>query len=137
MAKGITEDRIKYTIELSSSKAQQELHKMDQRLKELTASQNECRRQMTRLEASGQKNSDMYIGYSKRLKELNPQVRQLKEQIKEQTSALDVSAMSMAQLKKQSRELQRALDNVVQSLNPEEYEEIEKPLIQINGRMAE
>ena len=137
MAKGITEDQIKYTIELSSSKAQQELHKMDQRLKELTASQNECRRQMTRLEASGQKNSDMYIGYSKRLKELNPQVRQLKEQIKEQTSALDVSAMSMAQLKKQSRELQRALDNVVQSLNPEEYEEIEKRLSQVNGRMAE
>ena len=28
MAKGITEDQIKYTIELSSSKAQQELHKM-------------------------------------------------------------------------------------------------------------
>lgn len=137
MAKGITEDQIKYTIELSSSKAQQELHKMDQRLKELTASQNECRRQMTRLEASGLKNSDMYDGYSKRLKELNPQVRQLKEQIKEQTSALDVSAMSMAQLKKQSRELQRALDNVVQSLNPEEYEEIEKRLSQVNGRMAE
>ena len=137
MAKGITEDQIKYTIELSSSKAQQELHKMDQRLKELTASQNECRRQMTRLEASGLKNSDMYDGYSKRLKELNPQVKQLKEQIKEQTSALDVSAMSMAQLKKQSRELQRALDNVVQSLNPEEYEEIEERLRQVNGRMAE
>ena len=43
----------------------------------------------------------------------------------------------MSQLRKQSKELQRDLDNVSKSLNPGEYKNLEDQLSHVNGRIAE
>ena len=55
MAKGITEDQIKYTIELSSSKAQQEVHKLERELSVLNAESRSYVNTITKIKAEGEK----------------------------------------------------------------------------------
>lgn len=45
--------------------------------------------------------------------------------------------MSMVQLKKQQKSLQKELDNTVQSLNPEAYGVLEQRLKDVSGRISE
>lgn len=54
MAKGITEDQIKYTIELSSSKAQQEVHKLERELSVLNAESRSYVNTITKIKAEGE-----------------------------------------------------------------------------------
>lgn len=46
----------------------------------------------------------------------------------ELTRKLDVNVLSMAQLKKQSRDLHRELDNVSKALDPERYALLESQI---------
>lgn len=50
---------------------------------------------------------------------------------------LDVTGLTMAQLRKKAKDLRRQLDQTVKSTHPEEYAELEAELSKVNSRMEE
>lgn len=92
---------------------------------------------MIRLEAAGRKETEAYRNLKKQYSDTSKEIRTLTSRIGEQTSKIDILDMSMVQLKKQQKSLQKELDNTVQSLNPEAYGVLEQRLKDVSGRISE
>ena len=135
--KHLTEDQIQYTVDVKTSKAQQEIHKLEVQSASLRNENKQRLQQMIKLEASGKKETELYKNLAASCKNTGRQIRELSSRIQEQTRSLDINAMTMSQLKKQAKTLQKELDNVSQSLNPQQYAALENNLRAVNSRMAE
>ncbi|MDD7461543.1 MAG: 2-oxoacid:ferredoxin oxidoreductase subunit delta [Prevotellaceae bacterium] len=135
MGKHLSEDRIQYVVDVQTSKAQQAIHQLEKESAALRSENRQRMKQMLDLEAAGKKETEQYKNLSKAYKETSKQISSLTQDIAKQTKSLDVNAMSMAQLKKQSRDLQRELDSISKALNPKAYDEVAKRLGVVNERM--
>ena len=135
--KHLSEDEIQYTVNVKTAKAQQEIHKLETQSASLRNENKQRLQQMIKLEASGKKETDQYKKLAASYKDTSKQIKDLTSRIQEQTRSLDTNAMTMSQLRKQSKSLQKELDNVSQSLNPKQYEALESRLKAVNARMAE
>ena len=135
--KHLSEDQIQYTVDVKTSKAQQEIHKLEVQSASLRNENKQRLQQMIKLEASGKKETEQYKNLAASYKDTGRQIRDLNSRIQEQTCSLDINAMTMSQLKKQAKILQKELDNVSQSLNPQQYAALENNLRSVNSRMAE
>lgn len=135
--KHLSEDEIQYTVDVKTAKAQQEIHKLETQSAALRSENKQRLQQMIKLEASGKKESEQYKKLAATYKDTGKQIRDLTYRIQEQTHKLDTNAMTMSQLRKQSKSLQKELDNVSKTLNPKQYDALESRLQSVNARMAE
>lgn len=134
--KHLTEDEIKYTVNVESSNAQKKIHELEQQTKKLRSENKERLQQMIKMEAAGRKETDTYKNLKKQYSETGKEIKNLTSQISEYTSKIDVLDMTMVQLKKRQKELQRELDNTSQKLNPEAYDVLERKLKEVGSRMT-
>ena len=135
--KHISEDEIKYIVDVESSKAQKEIYQLEQQSKKLRSENKARLAQMIQLEAAGKKETDTYKNLKKQYTETGREISSLNSKIAEQTSKLNVLDMTMVQLKKQQKMLQRELDNTSKSLNPEAYDVLQEKLQEVSARMTE
>ena len=135
--KHLSEDEIQYTIDVRTAKAQQEIHKLKTQSASLRNENKQRLQQMIKLEASGKKETDQYKKLSASYRDTGKQIKELSSRIQEQTRSLDTNAMTMSQLRNQSKSLQKELDNVSKALNPDLYAELEKRLQDVRGRMED
>ena len=63
--KHLSEDKIQYTIDIKTAKAQQEIHKLEKQTAQLRTENKQRLNQMIKLEAAGKKETE---GYKKALK---------------------------------------------------------------------
>lgn len=135
--KHLTEDEIRYTVDVKTADAQKAIYTLEQQSKKLRSENKARLNQMVSLEAAGRKESETYRNLKKQYSETSKEIRTLTDRIGEQTSKIDILDMSMVQLKKQQKSLQKELDNTVQSLNPEAYGVLEQRLKDVSGRISE
>lgn len=135
--KHLTEDEIRYTVDVKTADAQKAIYTLEQQSKKLRSENKARLNQMISLEAAGRKESEAYRNLKKQYSEASKEIRTLTDRIGEQTSKIDILDMSMVQLKKQQKSLQKELDNTVQSLNPEAYGVLEQRLKDVSGRISE
>lgn len=135
--KHLTEDEIRYTVDVKTADAQKAIYTLEQQSKKLRSENKARLNQMISLEAAGRKESETYRNLKKQYSETSKEIRTLTSRIGEQTSKIDILDMSMVQLKKQQKSLQKELDNTVQSLNPEAYGVLERRLKDVSGRISE
>lgn len=135
--KHLSEDEIQYTIDVKTAKAQQEIHKLETQSAALRNENKQRLQQMIKLEASGRKETDQYKKLASSYKDTGRQIKDLTSRIQEQTRTLDTDAMTMSQLRKQSKSLQKELDNVSKALNPNLYDELENRLQKVHVRMED
>ena len=135
--KHLTEDEIRYTVDVKTADAQKAIYNLEQQSKKLRSENKARLNQMISLEAAGRKESETYRNLKKQYSETSREIRTLTDRIGEQTSKIDILDMSMVQLKKQQKSLQKELDNTVQSLNPEAYGVLEQRLKDVSGRISE
>ncbi len=135
--KHLTEDEIRYTVDVKTADAQKAIYTLEQQSKKLRSENKARLSQMISLEAAGRKETDAYRNLKKQYTETSKEIRTLTDRIGEQTSKIDILDMSMVQLKKQQKSLQKELDNTVQSLNPEAYGVLEQRLKDVSGRISE
>lgn len=135
--KHLSEDKIQYTIDIKTAKAQQEIHKLEKQTAQLRTENKQRLNQMIKLEAAGKKETEGYKKLSESYRNTNKEIRSLTDKIKQETRSMDLNAMTMMQLRKQSKSLQKELDNISEALNPKQYAEVENQLQRVNGRMAE
>lgn len=137
MAKHLSEDEITLTINAKAEKAQQNIRTFSKEIDRLGDRNKSLHRQMDMLEVAGKKDTDAWRQKRAEYGKNAAQIRELKKQVADQTKALDVNALTMVQLRKQSRELQRQLDNTSRTINPEEWNQLKDRLAQVKGRMNE
>lgn len=135
--KHLTEDEIRYTVDVKTADAQKAIYTLEQQSKKLRSENKARLSQMISLEAAGRKESEAYRNLKKQYTETSKEIRTLTSRIGEQTSQINILDMSMVQLKKQQKSLQKELDNTVQSLNPEAYGILEQRLKDVSGRISE
>lgn len=135
--KHLTEDEIRYTVDVKTADAQKAIYNLEQQSKKLRSENKARLNQMISLEAANKKETDAYKNLKKQYTETSKEIRTLTDRIGEQTSKIDILDMSMVQLKKQQKSLQKELDNTVQSLNPEAYGVLEQRLKDVSGRISE
>jgi hypothetical protein len=135
--KHLTEDEIRYTVDVKTADAQKAIYTLEQQSKKLRSENKARLSQMISLEVAGRKESETYRNLKKQYSETSKEIRTLTDRIGEQTSKIDILDMSMVQLKKQQKSLQKELDNTVQSLNPEAYGVLEQRLKDVSGRISE
>lgn len=135
--KHLTEDEIRYTVDVKTADAQKAIYTLEQQSKKLRSENKARLSQMISLEAAGRKETEAYRNLKKQYSDTSKEIRTLTDRIGEQTSKIDILDMSMVQLKKQQKSLQKELDNTVQSLNPEAYGVLEQRLKDVSGRISE
>lgn len=135
--KHLTEDEIRYTVDVKTADAQKAIYTLEQQSKKLRSENKARLNQMISLEAAGKKESETYRNLKKQYSETSKEIRTLTSRIGEQTSQINILDMSMVQLKKQQKSLQKEMDNTVQSLNPEAYGVLEQRLMDVNARISE
>lgn len=136
-SKHLTEDEIRYTVDVKTADAQKAIYTLEQQSKKLRSENKARLSQMISLEAAGRKETEAYRNLKKQYSDTSKEIRTLTDRIGEQTSKIDILDMSMVQLKKQQKSLQKELDNTVQSLNPEAYGVLEQRLKDVSGRISE
>lgn len=137
MAKKLNEDEIKWILSVESSKAQQEIRKLTKVNRELNKTNKERRELMRELEAQGNKESDEYQRLDEEIKKSNKTISTNNKLIGELEKKLDVTGLTMVQLRKKAKDLRQQLDQTVKSTHPEEYAELEAELAKVNNRMEE
>lgn len=135
--KHLTEDEIRYTVDVKTADAQKAIYTLEQQSKKLRSENKARLSQMISLEAAGRKETEAYRNLKKQYSDTSKEIRTLTDRIGEQTSQINILDMSMVQLKKQQKSLQKELDNTVQSLNPEAYGVLEQRLKDVSGRISE
>lgn len=135
--KHLTEDEIRYTVDVKTADAQKAIYTLEQQSKKLRSENKARLNQMISLEAAGRKETEAYRNLKKQYSDTSKEIRTLTSRIGEQTSQINILDMSMVQLKKQQKSLQKELDNTVQSLNPEAYGVLERRLMDVNSRISE
>lgn len=135
--KHLTEDEIRYTVDVKTADAQKAIYNLEQQSKKLRSENKARLSQMISLEAAGRKETEAYRNLKKQYSDTSKEIRTLTSRIGEQTSQINILDMSMVQLKKQQKSLQKELDNTVQSLNPEAYGVLEQRLKDVSGRISE
>lgn len=135
--KHLTEDEIRYTVDVKTADAQKAIYTLELQSKKLRSENKARLSQMISLEAAGRKESEAYRNLKKQYTETSKEIRTLTSRIGEQTSQINILDMSMVQLKKQQKSLQKEMDNTVKSLNPEAYGVLEQRLMDVNSRISE
>ena len=137
MAKKLSEDELKWILSVDATEAQQGIRSLTKDNDKLKASNKELKNRMIDLIATGKKESEEYKNLSKEVSNNNDQIDRNKEKMKALEGTLGLTALTMGQLRKQAKDLQRQLDNTSESLHPEDYKRLEKNLTDVRSRMAE
>lgn len=137
MAKHLSEDEVTLVVNAKADKAQQNIRKFSKEIDNLGERNKSLQRQMESLELAGKKNTDSWKQRREEYRRNSTQIRNLKQQIAAETKALDLNALTMAQLRQQARSLQRQLDNTSKTINPEDWKKLSNRLSDVRERMGE
>lgn len=135
--KHLTEDQVSLIVNVESSKAQQEIKKLENKMMGLKAANKQQLKSMVEMEAAGRKTSNEYKDMAEQYRTTSKAIRETTKEISAQTQRLSVMDMTMNQLRKQQKMLQRELDDTVQALHPEAYGVLEQRLKDVSGRISE
>ena len=137
MAKHLSEDEVTLVVNAKADKAQQNIRKFSKEIDNLGERNKSLQRQMESLELAGKKNTNSWKQRREEYGRNATQIRNLKQQIAAETKALDLNALTMAQLRQQARSLQRQLDNTSKTINPEDWKKLSSRLSDVRNRMGE
>ena len=138
MAKSkLSEDELAWILTIDATEAQQELRKVNRESKELSKTNKELVNKMNDLIAAGKKESEEYRNLSKEVKANNAALALNRERVQALEGQIGTTALTMNQLRKQAKELQRQLDNTSKATNPDEYKRLETRLNGVREQMSE
>lgn len=133
----IKEDHISLVIDAKTDKAQQELRELERATRDLSKEMKTRQNRMLDLEAAGKKETAEYKNLQAEVRSYSKLIADNNKKQRELRSAMDVNAMTMSQLKKHAKELQKALNDTSKATNPQEYERLASELRTVNGRISD
>lgn len=133
----LSEDELRWILSIDASDAEQEIHKYNTENKKLIAHNKELRKAMLDLEKAGKINSQEYRNLTNLVNQNNNAIAINRQRVSALEGTLGLTSLTMAQLRKKAKDLQRQLDTTSQALHPEEYDRLQRELNQTRNRMEE
>lgn len=138
MAKGrLSEDTLKFVLTADSSELQQEIHKSGKKLAELKQQEAGLRKEQAAVKSVLGEESKEYKDLSVEIKKVTKNIADENLKLTEFHKKLGVSSMTMAQLRREAKILQKQLDNTSKSLDPQLWDKLSTKLQEVKGRMNE
>lgn len=138
MARGhVTEETMRLIFTAETSKLRQEVVKTEKTVEELRQKEVELRKEQAAVKTVFGESSKEYKDVTARLKQNTQAVADETEKLKLMRKQIGTDAMTMAELRKEARQLQYQLDNTSKALNPEQYKILDDRLREVTGRMKE
>lgn len=128
MANKIQSDKLQWELSIKDSEAQRNIANLAKANKELEKSNKEIRLEMARLEAQGKKNSIEWRNLNGVLKSNNIEIGNNSKLIAENEKQLGLQNMTMDQLKKRYKELQKELNSTSKATDPESWNSLKSKL---------
>lgn len=121
-------DYITWVLSLNANDLQKEIHSIHESTKKLKEDNKSLRKEMADLTKQGKAGGDEWKNLNRQLQQNSDTIRNNSSKVSELEKRLDKTDMSASQLAKKAKELTRALNNTVKSLQPEEYARLEAEL---------
>ena len=137
MAKGLSEDQIKWILSLDVSQAEEGTQKLAKQNRELTERNKDLKKSMQQLEAQGKKNSENYKKLSDEYQKNSKQLTSNREMMKGLDRQMGVNNLTMVQLKRRAQDLQNQMNSTSKSLHPKEWKELNQQLNETNTRIGQ
>lgn len=133
--KQIRDEIMRMTIVVNSNPAQQEIYKLTEANRKFTAESTKLREERVKVGQTLGKNSQEYKDLTAKINSNSSSITENKKKIKELSDTLDITQMSVKQLKQEAILLRRELDRVVPGSN--QYNALQSQLGAVNSRLAE
>lgn len=138
MAKGkLSEDTIKFILEADSSQAQQEIHKTNKSIETLEQQKKKLLEQQAAMNRAHLTETKEYKDLTREIKKNEQSIANENLKLQELYKKLGTGSMTMSQLRKEAKNLQRQLDSTSQALQPQAYKQYADKLAEVRQRMAE
>lgn len=137
MAKKLTADEMKWILSIDATEAQQAYRELEKDSRKLASTNKSLRDKMNDLIAAGKKNSDEYKRLDAEIKKNNTTLGQNKMKMAALEKTMGITNLTMSQLRKRAKDLQRQLDNTSQATHPEVYKKLDAELATVRQRMDE
>ncbi|MDR2562659.1 MAG: SHOCT domain-containing protein [Prevotellaceae bacterium] len=165
MAGKLTDDQIRWVLSLdakgvqgelvqlssSTEKLTQENNKLKAELRDAEKFMNSTAHEMKKLEAAGKTSSERYRelqasmasskgeieSYNQQIADNNKAMEENKNKYEGIIETMNVSDMTMTQLRKRANELQTQLNNTSLAADPDAYKKLQEELQAVRGRMGE
>ena len=128
MARKLTSDEIEWILKLNTDQAQKEYHKLENENKDLQKHINAARKAMAELEAQNKKGSQEWQNLKKSIDGYSKEIRKNSSLMDGIARKLDVSTMTVSQLRKRFNSLKKELENTSKATKPEKYKELRDEL---------
>lgn len=135
MAAKLTDDILKWTLDIDGQPAMKALNDWEQKTRSVERANKALETEMAKLKARGKENTDEYRALEKQMKTNNATIRQAKARMAELRDELGVTGMTMQQLRSRSKELKAQLDRTVP--NSAEWKKLTAQLDAVNKRMQQ
>ena len=135
MAAKLTDDILKWTLDIDGQPAMKALNDWEQKTRSVERANKALETEMAKLKARGKENTDEYRALEKQMKTNNATIRQAKARMAELRSEVGVTGMTMQQLRSRSKELKAQLDRTVP--NSAEWKKLTTQLDAVNKRMQQ
>lgn len=133
--KQIRDEIMRMTIVVNSNPAQQEIYKLTEANRKFSVESTKLREERVKVGQSLGKNSQEYKDLTAKINSNSSSITENNKKIKELADTLDVTQMSVKQLKQEAILLRKELDRVVPGSN--QYKALQDQLGAVNGRLAE
>ncbi|WP_339836410.1 phage tail tape measure protein [uncultured Flavobacterium sp.] len=135
MAKTITDERIKLTIEVTGNEAQKELLNLEKATRKLTEENVQYRLEKKRLEAQGKKDTAEYKLLTASIKQNTITITANKAKMAELQKEIGLTGLTMTQLRQKATILRSTLSNMVPG--SADFQRYTNELRQVNARISE
>ncbi|HCR75354.1 MAG TPA: phage tail tape measure protein, partial [Chryseobacterium sp.] len=135
-AKKIRDEIMSMTIVVNSNPAQQEIHKLTQKNKELTDESKKLNKEREKIAQTLGEESQEYKDLTKKIEDNNTAVTINKNKVKDLTDSLDINQMTVKQLRQELSLLNRALNERV-APGTEQYAALQKRIAEVRDRIKE
>ncbi|MDE6255686.1 MAG: phage tail tape measure protein, partial [Muribaculaceae bacterium] len=130
MAK-LSADKIEWILSLNATQAQQEIQKLEKSTKNLQKENKQWRDLMSK-QLPG---SPEWKKYNDLIKNNNKLIGQNREEIKHLKGQLDLSTMTLKQLDKRFKELNRELENTSKATDPKRYKQLREEMKRVGAAL--
>ncbi len=133
MGKKLTDDILKWTLDINGKPAMKELNDLEQNTRKLERTNKDLRVELQKMEANGKKNTEGYKRLNDQIKKNNREISANKTKMGELRKELGVNALTSRQLRSEYRRLKNQMDNMTP--NTPEWKKLDKELTKVSRRM--
>ena len=138
MAKGkLSEDTVRFILEADSSQAQQEIHKTNKSIESLEQQKKKLLERQAAMERAHLTETKEYKELTREIKKNEQAIANENLKLQELYKKLGTGSMTMSQLRKEAKNLQKQLDNTSKALQPQAYKQYADKLSEVKQRMTE